>query len=69
MRVGEAYLNGTATERSLDQALSFLQESANSGNAMAQFYLGTMYEHGLATPINPAISAPAPASRRHARPR
>jgi uncharacterized protein len=40
-------------ERSLDQAFSFLQKSANSGNATAQFYLGTMYQHGLATPINP----------------
>src|SRR5262249_12017138 len=53
MKVGEAYLNGNGVPRDPSRAFDLFQRAAQQNQAEAQFYLGAMYDQGLATGADP----------------
>jgi TPR repeat protein len=44
--IGNMYLFGFGTEKNIEKGLSYIKESAENGNSMAQYILGNTYYVG-----------------------
>lgn len=50
------YMNGEGVKQDYSEALRWLTEAAEQGNANAQSNLGMMYENGLGVPQDKALA-------------
>jgi len=53
---GLAYLNGDAVAKDEKRAMKFLTAAADSGEPVAQYWLATLYEHGVGGNANPQLA-------------